>query len=1043
MTRGPPGPSGRSATRAASSCRWSSSPDARLAGHPPAAPATACAPAAITKVRLGVLRRPARDRRTSGPSLAYPARRSTFTAAPLELAHRHDRRHDRLADGLLGAERCRLRRGPDPRRRPGDLDAAAPDGPAQRSAAPPATTAPLVILLHRLRAATVPPRTDPELSMSRTFTLPSPRTFQVSGTARLSTLVPDATIDALVGRGRGRATTSSPRAARRRSPAPSRTARGPPSTATRRRRGRRPSSPRARPRCRPRSRARRRLDEVDAALRQRRPAQPAVGPAHHDDRAAHVLVTIPKVPVATLHTKQGTVALTVAALRPVARRRRSPLVPGRAHRDDGRPRLRPPDRAADRDRGADDAGRQPGRHAGAAPRDGATRTSSRSTARTSPCGSPARRATRSSRARRRSRAAARRCASLQGRTSSRPPRAIAPDGTSTPWRSRSGPTGAGSVAPTARVSHVAWTSPVALHGTLSAQSRPSWLVLNQSFSRGWRASVDGHDLGAPVLLDGGFTAWRLGATPNGATVSITWAPQSTVDLALLLSLLGLVAVAVLIVIGGRRRRRREDPELDARTARALVALARARAPSLVLAAVATIALDGHRRPRRRAAARPPARTRLVAAVPAGAPRARPRGDARPRRPLRGRPAAQVRLAAQHPVADALRPRQHARVGRAGAARGRRRGLRPRRPGRAGAATRPTPGHRGDGQRCTRRRPAPAPATTDGAGLARVFADAAAQLGGAARDRRGSPTTRTTTAPTARSSRCPPAGLARSFALLKAFRKEQEDPDLFYRTIALDTLHRLTGSTPLFNRTVVDVGGGAGYFAEAFRDAGARVVLVEPEGADPIPEPAGPRRREHRRRTSATSARSGPAGSCPGTTIAGDGLALPLPDEVADFVFSSNVLEHVADPARFIDEAVRVHARAARSTCPSPCGTPRGAVTRPRRGTSSPGATRCAATRRSTATRRRTSSTSPSSRSARDGPQARRHRATTSRSSPPSPATTRVGEVDRARPRAPRARHLEPGRALGEALGDAVRGALVEERRACRGARRARARSATR
>ena len=44
---------------------------------------------------------------------------------------------------------------------------------------------------------------------------------------------------------------------------------------------------------------------------------------------------------------------------------------------------------------------------------------------------------------------------------------------------------------------------------------------------------------------------------------------------------------------------------------------------------------------------------------------------------------------------------------------------------------------------------------------------------------------------------------------------------------------------------------------------------------------------------------------PGGTMAGDGMALPLPDDVADLVFSSNVLEHVRDPARFIDEAVRV------------------------------------------------------------------------------------------------------------------------------------------
>jgi SAM-dependent methyltransferase len=44
---------------------------------------------------------------------------------------------------------------------------------------------------------------------------------------------------------------------------------------------------------------------------------------------------------------------------------------------------------------------------------------------------------------------------------------------------------------------------------------------------------------------------------------------------------------------------------------------------------------------------------------------------------------------------------------------------------------------------------------------------------------------------------------------------------------------------------------------------------------------------------------------PGDTVAGDGLALPLPNDLADLVFSSNVLEHVADPGGFIDEAIRV------------------------------------------------------------------------------------------------------------------------------------------
>ena len=759
----------------------------------------------------------------------------------------------------------------------------------------------LVILLHRLRAATVPPRTDPELSMSRTFTLPSPRAFQVTGTARLSTLVPGATIDALVGRGGGTGdhvvstnssttltgsltngswaafdgdpTTSwSPAFLASSTPAVSATL----------------SSPTT-------------LDEVTLRyVNDGRHSLPAVMRITTNS-GAHVLVTIPKVPVATRATKQGSVALTVVHFAPLHGTTFTysfPVVRTVTTVDhvSGLP-IALPIGIAEVTMPNVNPGVTPvllpGRcYADLLTIDG-THVPVRITGSTSHalvqgasaitgCGAPVR-------------------LSAGTHVLETTP------GYRTGWNLdtlalASGPTGAGSVAPTARLSHVAWTSPVALHGTLSAQSRPSWLVLNQSFSRGWRASVDGHDLGAPVLLDGGFTAWRLGATPNGATVSITWAPQSTVDLALLLSLLGLVAVAVLIVIGGRRSRRREDPELDARTP-ALSWPWRERAtPSLVLAAVATIAS-------------------MVIAGPAIALLLVPLLALAWWRPslrvlLALGPAAMLALVGlyvvdrqrkygwphniQWPthfglantlawVALALLVVDVAAYGHGG-------------PAALAGDTTDASGAPGTGSGDAPP-PAPAPATTDGAGLARVVptrlrSSAALLLPSRFADDEDDHR------PDGPLIALPAAGLARSFALLKAFRKEQEDPDLFYRTIALDTLHRLTGSTPLFNRTVVDVGGGAGYFAEAFRDAGARVVLVEPEGADPIPEPPDPDDESidaHERHERAVW----PGRLLPGTTIAGDGLALPLPDEVADFVFSSNVLEHVADPARFIDEAVRV------------------------------------------------------------------------------------------------------------------------------------------
>ncbi|MGB9221821.1 MAG: SAM-dependent methyltransferase, partial [Mycobacterium sp.] len=79
-----------------------------------------------------------------------------------------------------------------------------------------------------------------------------------------------------------------------------------------------------------------------------------------------------------------------------------------------------------------------------------------------------------------------------------------------------------------------------------------------------------------------------------------------------------------------------------------------------------------------------------------------------------------------------------------------------------------------------------------------------------------------------------ATLARSLRLLSEFRYEQPDPARFYGTLAADTaamvgdLWRAGHGEPLAGRTLLDVGGGPGYFATAFSDAGVRYVGVEPD-----------------------------------------------------------------------------------------------------------------------------------------------------------------------------------------------------------------------
>jgi SAM-dependent methyltransferase len=135
---------------------------------------------------------------------------------------------------------------------------------------------------------------------------------------------------------------------------------------------------------------------------------------------------------------------------------------------------------------------------------------------------------------------------------------------------------------------------------------------------------------------------------------------------------------------------------------------------------------------------------------------------------------------------------------------------------------------------------------------------------------------------ARRDQVAPATLRRSVRLLKAFRVEQTDPAHFYTVLADDSVRQLHQWTGLEGRLLLDVGGGPGYFADAFRAAGARYVGVDSDlgelGARSVPERG---------------------------SVLGSGLDLPVRDGVADITYSSNVLEHVAQPERLVEEMLRV------------------------------------------------------------------------------------------------------------------------------------------
>ena len=90
---------------------------------------------------------------------------------------------------------------------------------------------------------------------------------------------------------------------------------------------------------------------------------------------------------------------------------------------------------------------------------------------------------------------------------------------------------------------------------------PFWLVLGESFNSGWRAEVDGVDLGAPQLVDGMSNGWFVEpGRSSTVVVSLTWTPQRWVRLGLAISAATFLACIVIVWIGWRRRSSRDHGE---------------------------------------------------------------------------------------------------------------------------------------------------------------------------------------------------------------------------------------------------------------------------------------------------------------------------------------------------------------------------------------------------------------------------------------------------------------------------------------------------
>jgi len=97
------------------------------------------------------------------------------------------------------------------------------------------------------------------------------------------------------------------------------------------------------------------------------------------------------------------------------------------------------------------------------------------------------------------------------------------------------------------------STPDSYHLKVRTDGTPFWLVLGQSHNDGWEATVDGHSLGSPQLVNGFANGWTVRPGSAGTLdVVLRWTPQRAVWFGLVIS--GIAVVVCLALVFVRRRR---------------------------------------------------------------------------------------------------------------------------------------------------------------------------------------------------------------------------------------------------------------------------------------------------------------------------------------------------------------------------------------------------------------------------------------------------------------------------------------------------------